>query len=82
MTRVPTKKQYDLILCLGSGAALVLGEKRRIEPLLKHGWVTSKEFDGRYYPWVRITPSGLRALADAVERYGLPEFKKKLGADA
>lgn len=28
------------------------------------------------FGWARITPEGLRALAEAVERYGLPEFPR------
>lgn len=75
--RVPTKKQFDLMLMLGSGAALVVGQKGRIAPLIRHGWVTSRD----NYCWVRITADGLRALAAGVERYGLPEFNGSPGPE-
>lgn len=71
MSRVPTEKQYRLLRVLGNGCALVVGTRRTVEPLLRHGWVTA-ERDG--FSWVRITPAGLHALADAVERYDLPEL--------
>jgi hypothetical protein len=71
--RIPTEKQYRRLLMLGSGAAWMSASKRDCQPLLRRGWVTA-DFDGRLYQWVRITPSGLRALADAVEAYGLPQF--------
>ena len=49
--------------------------KRDTEPLLRRGWVTSAEFDGKYYPWVRIAPDGLRILAEWQDEHGLPEMK-------
>ena len=76
MTRVPTEKQYDILLALGSGSAGLSFKRRECEPLLRRGWVTAELHD-RYYQWVRITADGLRALADAVERYGLPEIGPK-----
>jgi hypothetical protein len=69
----PTERQYAVLMMLGSGSALLTGTKGRIEPLVRRGWVTTK---GDGYSWVRITPDGLRALALAVEKYGLPEFEK------
>jgi hypothetical protein len=71
--RVPTERQYERLLNLGSGAAGLSCNKRDTEPLLRHGWVTA-EWRPPFYQWVRITPDGLRALAEAVERYGLPDL--------
>jgi hypothetical protein len=74
VTRVPTEKQYRTLRVLGSGSAGLSFRKRQTEQLLRHGWVTA-EWVPPYYQWVRITPDGLRALAGAVERYGLPELR-------
>lgn len=72
--RTPTEKQYQSLRSLGSTTTAGLSwSKRTCEPFLKHGWVTA-EWDDPYYQWVRITPEGLRALALAVERYGLPRI--------
>jgi len=70
---IPGEKQYRLLRLLGNGCALVVGYRREIGPLLRHGWVTADD-KGDHYAWVRITPTGLRALADAVEKYGLPDL--------
>jgi hypothetical protein len=72
--RVPTEQQYARIRALGSGAAGLSWTTTAIRPFLKPGWVTA-ERDGNYWHFVRLTPSGLHALAAAVERYGWPEFK-------
>jgi len=77
---MPTEKQYRLLLMLGNGCALVVARKRETEPLLRRGWVTGElktDGAGPYYSWVRISPDGLRALALAVERYGLPYIGPK-----
>ncbi len=76
MSRLPTENQYHYLLRLGSGSALVVGKKRETEMYLSRGWVTAKHGSGPSYPysWIRITPDGLRALALAVEKYGLPQF--------
>lgn len=71
--RVPTEKQYRQLRILGSGSAGLSWRRRETTPLLARGWVTADD-DGRYFQWVRITPAGLRALADAVDRYGLPDI--------
>lgn len=71
MSRVPTSRQYDLLRVLGGGAAIVTASRRDTEPLLRRGWVDAERRDSGY-AFVRITPDGLRALAAAVERYGLP----------
>lgn len=70
MARVPTHHQYCILRALGSGGFLVAGKKREVEPLLRRGWVVSRPG----WAWVQITPDGLRALADAAEKYGLPEL--------
>lgn len=72
----PGRKQYDLLLMLASGTAGLSMRKRRVEPMLAHGWVTA-EWKPPFYQWVRITAEGLRALAVAVERYGLPDLGPK-----
>lgn len=73
--RTPTEKQYRLLRCLGGGAALVIGRKGEVNPLARHGWVSGEwHEDEGHWSFVRITPDGLRALALAVERYGLPEI--------
>ncbi len=73
MRRAPTEKQYGRLLNLGSGNAGLSWKKRDVEPLLRRGWVTA-EWREPYYQMVRITPDGLRALAVAVETYGLPDI--------
>lgn len=69
--RAPTEKQYRTLLTLGSGAAGLSWRKRDVDSLLRRGWVTAL-WKAPYYQQVQITPDGLRALADAVERHGLP----------
>lgn len=69
--RIPTERQYRILLCLGSGSALITGTKGSVGPLVRHGWVTADHG----YAWARITADGLRALARAVEKFGLPEMK-------
>lgn len=79
--RIPTEKQYDYLRALGSGSAIIVDGKRQTEMYLRRGWVTaefSDDADRQYpYSWIRITPAGLRALAAAVEKYGLPELGPK-----
>ena len=73
----PTERQYRLLMALGSGGALVSASERAAGPLARRGWVSGERHEGEDYPWawVRITPDGLRALARAVGRYGLPEIE-------
>lgn len=73
---VPTERQYHLLISLASGAAGLSWKRRMTKPLLRWGWVTAED-DGRYFQWVQITPAGLRALAEAVEKFGLPELGSK-----
>lgn len=85
MNRVPTEKQYERLRSLSVGVAGLSFLKRDTEPLLRRGWVTA-EWDGKYYQWVEITADGLRAVADGIDRYGLPRVKegyirKKVCAD-
>jgi hypothetical protein len=70
--RTPTERQFEILMQLGSGAVLLTGRKREVDPLLRHGWVTADHG----YAWVRITAAGLHALARAVEKYGLPEMTR------
>jgi hypothetical protein len=70
--RVPTVKQCRYLLPLCSGGAGLSRRKRDVDPLLRWGWVTA-EWIAPYYQWVRVTPDGLRAVADGVERYGRPD---------
>lgn len=69
--RCPTEPQYRMLVMLASGSALLTGTKRKVEPLLRRGWVTA-DHD---YAWVRITADGLRACALGVEKFGLPEMR-------
>ena len=71
--RAPTENQYRRLLGLGSGSAGLSCGKRDTEQFLRRDWVTA-EWRPPYYQWVRITAEGLRALAEGVERYGLPEL--------
>jgi hypothetical protein len=73
-TSAPTDKQGRYLLLLGGGNAGLSARKREVDPLLKRGWVTA-EWHAPYYQWVRITPDGLRALAEHVEKRGLPDAK-------
>lgn len=69
--RIPTEKQYGILRMLGSGSALLTGTRRDVEPMVRHGWVTSDHG----YSWVRITPAGLYALGRGAEKYGWPEMQ-------
>lgn len=69
--RTPTRNQYDKMLPLASGSAGLSRTKGQTDPLLHHGWVTA-EWRPPYYQFVRLTPDGYRALALAVEKFGLP----------
>ncbi len=73
MNNCPTEKQYASLRILSSGSAGLSWGRRHTETLLRRGWVTA-EWREPFYQWVRITPDGLRALALAVEKYGLPEM--------
>lgn len=71
MTRatVPTRRQYATLRVLGNGCAIIVGRARDVDPLIHRGWAVAERPPRAF---VRITPDGLRALALAVEKYGLP----------
>lgn len=75
---MPTRKQYEQLLGLGSGSAGLSWGKRNTEPLIRRGWVTAKWDQYRptrgFYQMVRITPEGLHALAEGVRKHGLPDL--------
>jgi hypothetical protein len=84
--RIPTPKQMAKLAALPLGTAVMNPRRHDFRPLLNHGWVEpvwdrEGSFDcaynpygsGSYLPPLRITPHGLRALADAIEKYGQPE---------
>jgi hypothetical protein len=57
------------LLALGNGSMIVGARGRRtVGAFLGRGWISPTP--GGF----RITPTGLRALADAVEEHGLPEM--------
>lgn len=68
------------------GMAVMNPRRHDFRPLLNHGWVEAvwdslagygyaydPSAGNRYLPPLRITPDGLRALADAIEKYGQPD---------
>lgn len=77
--RVPTENQHHLLRILASGAIALAPHRREWNPLLRRGWVEpiSEDDGSRFLPPLRITSAGLRALADAVDRYGMPEPGKR-----
>lgn len=75
MSRLPTGKQMRLLFVFGGGAMLVSGATREIRALVARGWLLSACPEAHPDNLLRITPAGLHALADAVERYGLPSFE-------
>lgn len=84
--KVPTEKQFGLLRILGNGSILALPGRRESTPLLRRGWVEQWKPDdkdeGKYLPPLRITPDGLRALADGLERYGWPSLDPEKVAEA
>jgi hypothetical protein len=74
------------LAALPVGTAVVNPRRHDWRPLLNHGWVEAAfgrawvnhglayEPGSQYLPALRITPDGLRALADAVEKHGQPEM--------
>jgi hypothetical protein len=71
--KVLTETRYHSLRALASGAAGLSWKKRETDIFLRRGWVTA-EWEPPYWQWVRITPDGLRALAEGVEMYGLPDL--------
>lgn len=77
MSRVPTKKQYELLCFLANpDVALVSGiggpNSRTWMALLCHGWVAPRRAGIDRENGLRITWHGLRALAAALEYHGYP----------
>ena len=73
MSRVPTRLQYGRLKLLGSPSSeLVSGirgpYRRQWLALLAQGWV--EPCQPGVVNGLRITPAGLRSLADGLERYG------------
>lgn len=80
--RKPTVKQGARLLVLGGGTVVLTPRRADWAPLLRHGWVELADGfghapSGGFLPPLRITPAGLRALAVAVERDGLPPLTMK-----
>jgi len=68
MRRIPTEKQMGQLSTAARPTCEVLGvaSNREWKALVKRGWLE----DGTLATSLRITPAGLRALADALEAYG------------
>lgn len=75
MSRIPTRKQYELLRVCVRFATVLVPPKREFGPLASHGWTEDapecdiREVGRGVIQPQRITPAGLRALADAMERY-------------
>ncbi len=72
--RIPTRKQFECLRKLADPGVLLVsgicGEYRRQwEACIAHGWLELK-WPGKSNG-ARITPAGLRALADALEKQRL-----------
>lgn len=70
--KTPTEQQYSRLLTVGSGNMIVSGGDRQLRAMAKRGWVVADPPDSDN--GFRITPDGLRALALAVQAYGLPQI--------
>lgn len=70
--RALTEKQFRRLAVLGSGAMLVSGGNQRDWGSLYRRGLIDGELGGQgcWINGVTITPEGLRALADGLERYG------------
>lgn len=81
--RAPTPKQAEKLRLLGSGAIVLAPRRADWGLLLRRGWVERVDLKvtprGGLLPPLRITPAGLRALADALERDGHPDPGRALG---
>jgi hypothetical protein len=71
--RIPTKRQFDRLLVVGSGSMIISGGDRGLRAMVKRGWLSTDPpgSDNGF----RITAEGFRALADAMEKYGLEPIK-------
>lgn len=71
------KHQLKLLATMGSPfRALVVGDALS-ESLCKRGLMTKEGKVDRYGSFVRVTPAGLRYLAEALERGDLEQFVDK-----
>lgn len=79
--RRPTVKQADRLWALGNGSIVLTPRRADWAPLLRNGWVERADQHitprGGLLPPLRITADGLRVLAAAVERDGLPDLNPK-----
>lgn len=73
--RVPTYNQYVRLRALADPGRLLVsgigGDRRVWRSLLKHGWVEPENPGRNPENGLRITPSGLRALAAHLEQHDL-----------
>jgi hypothetical protein len=75
---------YRRLLVLGSGATVLVPSKRDWLPLLRRGWVEDARWHvppDRSLPPLRITATGLRALADWAQRGGLARIWEENARD-
>lgn len=79
--KTPTPKQFQKLKTL-CGHIVLTPNYRDWQPLVNHGWVEAAWGDEmevrqsgriRFWPPLRMSPDGYRALADAIEEYGWPE---------
>lgn len=73
MPRKPTPNQAEHLRALASGGTVLVPKRGQWMPLLRREWVErDPKFNetptGGFLPPLRITPMGLRALADVLER--------------
>lgn len=79
MRRVPTDKQFRKLAVLGYGLVALAPSRGDWGAILKHGWVkcVSEDDGSRYLPPLEITPDGLRAVADYLERNPQPDWTER-----
>lgn len=74
--RKATEKQARLLRVLAGGSIVLVPMRRGWMPIVRRGWVETTKGEhiapdgwnhGHYLPPLRITPDGLRALAEATE---------------
>jgi hypothetical protein len=71
VNRTPTQKQFERLSVLGGFAIALAPRRGEWGPLVRRGWaepISEDDPDKRFLPPLRITPAGLRAMADAIER--------------
>jgi hypothetical protein len=76
----PSEPQYRLLLQIADGTPIT-ALRAGVERLGRFDWVEPCDLiDGRGVQMVRISSAGLRAVADGVERYGLPPVRRQASA--